>query len=177
MTAERTAALSVGSNLGDRRSYLEAAVAGLAAAEGVRVLAVSPVYETAPVGTSGHPAYLNAVVLVATALAPRELLAAAQAIEQANGRVRVERWGPRTLDIDVLAMGSEVSDDPVVLLPHPRAHERAFVLVPWADVDPGATVPGRGAVRDLLDALPAAEVAGVRAGRAGTLEPARGAGS
>lgn len=169
MTQERIAALSIGSNLGDRMGYLSAALEALRSTDGVRVEEVSPVYETAPVGTEGDPPYLNAVVLVVTALTPRQLIALTEEIEDVNGRVRVTRWGPRTLDIDILAIGEQTSDDPVVLLPHPRAHLRAFVLVPWADVAPDAEVPGHGPVAQLLAAMPPAHVAAVRAGLVGAL--------
>jgi 2-amino-4-hydroxy-6-hydroxymethyldihydropteridine diphosphokinase len=114
------------------------------------VLAVSPVYETAPVGGPDQPDYLNAVLLIETGLAPRDLLAATQRIEADFGRVRAERFGPRTLDIDIISFDGDVSDDPVLTLPHPRAHERAFVLAPWHDLDPAASLPGRGAVAALL---------------------------
>jgi 2-amino-4-hydroxy-6-hydroxymethyldihydropteridine diphosphokinase len=140
---ETTAVLALGSNLGDRLGHLRAAAARLGA------LAASGVYETAPVGGPEQDDYLNAVVLVPAA-SPRELLAAAHAAEQAAGRVRTLRWGPRTLDVDVIACGDLVSTDPAVTIPHPRAHERAFVLVPWLDVDPHATLPGHGRVADLL---------------------------
>lgn len=143
------AVLSIGANLGDRLAALQAAIDGLAAR--VAVVAVSPVYETAPVGVAGQPDFLNAVVLVDTDLAPDELLALAQSLESAAGRERGERWGPRTLDVDVVAYGDVVSADPRVTLPHPRAGERAFVLRPWLDVDPAASLPS-GAVRDLLAA-------------------------
>ena len=120
-------------------------------------------YETDPVGgPADQPAYLNAVVVADTVLEPQALLALAHRVEDAHGRVRVEHWGARTLDVDVLAVDALRSDDPVLTLPHPRAHERAFVLVPWSDVDPDFDVPGRGRVRDLLAALPAADRAGVR---------------
>ena len=125
------------------------------------MLAVSPVYETAPVGGPAQPDYLNAVLVIETGLAPRDLLAATQRIEADFGRVRAERFGPRTLDIDIVSFAGDVSDDPVLTLPHPRAHERAFVLAPWHDLDPAASLPGRGAVAALL--------AGARrAGRGGT---------
>ena len=166
---ERVAAVALGSNLGDRLGYLRAAVDGLSTALGMRVARLSSIYETEPVGTSGQPAYLNAVVLVVTSLQPRELIATTQAIEDQNGRVRVEHWGPRTLDIDVLAVGDVVSNDPVVLLPHPLAHTRAFVLVPWAEIAPEAYVPGLGRVSDLVAALPEEEVAAVRDRRVGDL--------
>ena len=142
------AVLSLGANLGDRLAALQAAVDALA--ERVVVVAVSPVYETAPVGGVIQDDFLNAVALVDTDLPPRELLAYAHEVELAAGRVRGERWGPRTLDIDLVAYGSVVSADPDVTLPHPRAHERAFVLVPWLDVDPSAALPALGAVAALL---------------------------
>lgn len=145
----RRAALGLGANLGDAPAALQGAVDVLAATDGVRVVAVSAVHETAPVGGPEQPRYLNAVVVVETALAPVVLLAAAHRAEQAFGRTREVRWGPRTLDVDVLAIESVVSDDPALTLPHPRAHERAFVLVPWAEADPGAEIPGRGRVVDL----------------------------
>jgi 2-amino-4-hydroxy-6-hydroxymethyldihydropteridine diphosphokinase len=141
--------LSLGSNLGDRHATLDAAVGALAAR--LSVVAVSPYYETAPVGGPDQPGYLNAVVLADTDLPPRELLAFCQSVEAAAGRVRLERWGPRTLDVDVVTYGSVVSADPDLTLPHPRAHERAFVLRPWLDVDPAAELPGHGRVADLLE--------------------------
>lgn len=157
----RRAALGLGANLGDAPGALQGAVDVLAATDGVRVVAVSAVYETAPVGGPEQPRYLNAVVVVETALAPVVLLAAAHRAEQAFGRTREVRWGPRTLDVDVLAIEGVVSDDPALTLPHPRAHERAFVLVPWAQVDPAAAVGPRGRVDALLAALDPADVADV----------------
>lgn len=126
------------------------AIAGLPE---VRVTAVSPVYETVPVGGPPQPDYLNAVVLVATSLPSRALLGRLHEIEAAFDRVRLVRWGPRTLDIDIITVEGERSDDPVLTLPHPRAHERAFVLAPWHDVDPAAELPGHGAVAGLLSAV------------------------
>jgi 2-amino-4-hydroxy-6-hydroxymethyldihydropteridine diphosphokinase len=159
----RRAALALGANLGDRLAALQYAVDGLAATDGVRLVAVSSVYETDPVGGPGEqPDYLNAVAVVDTSLRPDELLARAHALEDAAGRVRVVRWGPRTLDVDVLAVGSETADTESLQLPHPRVAERAFVLVPWADVDPTFDVPGLGAVSELLARLGPAELAGVR---------------
>jgi 2-amino-4-hydroxy-6-hydroxymethyldihydropteridine diphosphokinase len=157
------AILAIGSNLGDRHAHLREAVERL----GESVVLVSGVYETAPWGDSEQPAYLNAVVLVVDPDAePSDWLDRARASEAAAGRVRdpYRRFGPRTLDIDVIAVwrddGTPVhSADPELTLPHPRAHERAFVLAPWHDVDPGAVIPGRGRVADLLAA---AGTAGVR---------------
>jgi 2-amino-4-hydroxy-6-hydroxymethyldihydropteridine diphosphokinase len=142
--------LALGSNLGDRQDILQGAVNAIVGLPGVRVTAVSPVYETVPVGGPAQPDYLNAVVLADAARPARELLDRLHEIEAAFDRVRVVRWGPRTLDIDVIAFDAERSDDPQLTLPHPRAHERAFVLAPWLDVDPDAALPGRGPVAGLL---------------------------
>lgn len=146
-----TAVLALGSNLGDRLANLRLAV-GL-----VGALAVSGVYETDPVGGPDQDDYLNAVVLVPAA-PPRTLLAVARAAEQAARRVRGVRWGPRTLDVDVIASGDVISDDPEVIIPHPRARERAFVLVPWLEVDPDAHLAGVGRVVDVLRGLDASGV-------------------
>lgn len=146
--------LALGSNLGDRLGTLQRAVDALAATPGLDVMAVSPVYETVPVGGPEQPDYLNAVVVAETSRAARDILRRAQAIEAAAQRRRDVRWGPRTLDIDVIVYGDEMSDDPALTLPHPRAHERAFVLAPWRDADPGAELPGYGRVAGLLEALP-----------------------
>ncbi|NHC15554.1 2-amino-4-hydroxy-6-hydroxymethyldihydropteridine diphosphokinase [Motilibacter deserti] len=164
-SAVRRAVVALGANLGDRRAALQGAVHALAATAGTSVRAVSPVFETAALvlpGSPGQPDYLNAVVLVDTALAPEALLARAHAIEAAYLRERSERWGPRTLDVDLVAVDGVTSDDPALTLPHPRAAERAFVLAPWAAVDPGAQLPGAGNVAQLLAALPDEERAGVR---------------
>jgi 2-amino-4-hydroxy-6-hydroxymethyldihydropteridine diphosphokinase len=126
------------------------------------VLAISPVYETAPVGGPAQPDYLNAVLIAGTGLAPLDLLAGTQRIEADFGRVRAEgaeRFGPRTLDIDIISYDDQISDDPMLTLPHPRAHERAFVLAPWHDLDPAASLPGRGPAAALLAGL---DRAGVR---------------
>ncbi len=128
--------LALGSNLGDRRAYLEEAVARLP-----DVVAVSHLYETDPVGgPPGQGAFLNCVVELRTSRTARELLAAAQAAEAAAQRVRAERWGPRTLDVDVLLVGDEVVDEPDLVVPHPRMWERGFVLVPLADLAPELVV-------------------------------------
>ncbi|MCU1458045.1 MAG: 2-amino-4-hydroxy-6-hydroxymethyldihydropteridine diphosphokinase [Actinomycetia bacterium] len=136
MHASRRAFLGLGSNLGDRLGYLQLAVDGLAASPGVELVAVSPVYETAPVGGPEQPDYLNAVAEVETTLSARELLAVANAIEAEGERVRKERWGPRTLDIDVLLVGDERHDTSELTVPHPRMSERGFVLAPLADLAP-----------------------------------------
>jgi 2-amino-4-hydroxy-6-hydroxymethyldihydropteridine diphosphokinase len=126
--------LGIGSNLGDRLANLQAAVDGLAAASGIDVVAVSAVYETDPVGPD-QPDYLNAAVAVDTTLDARALLAVGQRLEAEAHRVRGERWGPRTLDVDVLLYGIERIDEPDLVVPHPRWQERDFVLAPLADVD------------------------------------------
>jgi 2-amino-4-hydroxy-6-hydroxymethyldihydropteridine diphosphokinase len=143
--------LSLGSNVGDRLAALRSAVTGLTVDRRLRPVALSPVYETAPVGGRPQPDYLNAVLVADTDLDPHALLALTQATEAAHGRVRPagERWGPRPLDVDIVVYGGLRHSDPVLTLPHPRAHERAFVLVPWADVDPAAELPGHGPVADL----------------------------
>lgn len=149
------AVLALGSNLGNRLETLQGAVDALEDTPGLRVKAVSPVYETEPWGVEPgtQPSYLNAVVLVKTTLPPSSLLERAQAVEEAFDRVRDERWGARTIDVDIITYADVVSDDPVLTLPHPRAHQRAFVLAPWHDIDPDAQVPGHGAVADLLTAV------------------------
>jgi 2-amino-4-hydroxy-6-hydroxymethyldihydropteridine diphosphokinase len=134
------AVLSIGSNLGDRLGHLQAA------ADMFRpwLRGVSPVYETAPWGPVAQDDYLNAVLLVADDDAtPGDWLARAHDAERAAGRVRDVRWGPRTLDVDVIVVDATTSDDPALTLPHPRAAERAFVLVPWLAADPRAALGGR----------------------------------
>jgi 2-amino-4-hydroxy-6-hydroxymethyldihydropteridine diphosphokinase len=151
----RRAVLSIGSNLGNRLETLQGAIDALEDTPGVRVKAVSPVYETEPWGVEpgSQPSYFNAVVVLKTTLPPSSLLERAHAVEEAFHRVREERWGARTLDVDIVAYADVVSDDPVLTLPHPRAHERAFVLAPWHDVEPAAQLPGRGAVAELLGSI------------------------
>jgi 2-amino-4-hydroxy-6-hydroxymethyldihydropteridine diphosphokinase len=152
------AVLALGANLGDARAALRAAVAGLASQPGVRVRAVSGLWRTEPVGGPEQPDFLNAVVLVTTTLEPEELLAVAHDLEDAAGRRRAVRWGPRTLDVDLGDVGGARRSGPALVLPHPRAHERAFVLAPWAQAAPAAQLvlpDGRAArVRDLLAELP-----------------------
>ncbi|MCZ7528157.1 MAG: 2-amino-4-hydroxy-6-hydroxymethyldihydropteridine diphosphokinase [Acidimicrobiia bacterium] len=147
--ALRRAYLGLGSNLGDRLERLQSAVDGLAAAEGVTVVAVSPVYETEPVGPP-QPDYLNAVVSIDTQLTPRQLLEVARRLEAEAGRVRGERWGSRSLDVDLLLVGDEEVCETDLVVPHPRLRERAFVLAPLSDLAP-----------DLVD-VPTAGWAGVR---------------
>ncbi|RSS83516.1 2-amino-4-hydroxy-6-hydroxymethyldihydropteridine diphosphokinase [Streptomyces sp. WAC06614] len=151
----RLAVVALGSNLGNRLETLQGAVDALGDTPGLRVKAVSPVYETEPWGVEpgSQPSYLNAVVIIKTTLPPSSLLERAHAVEEAFDRVRDERWGPRTIDVDIITYADTVSADPVLTLPHPRAHERAFVLAPWLDVDPAAELPGHGPVAPLLTAL------------------------
>lgn len=150
-----TSVVSLGSNLGDRDAHLRAGLAVLA--EHFNIVAVSPVYETGPVGVEDQPRFLNCVAVLDTDDA-EAVFAAAQHAERSRKRVRDRRWGPRTLDVDVIVVDEVVSDDPRLTLPHPRAHERAFVLVPWMDVDPAAVVPGRGPVSALLAQVDASDV-------------------
>ncbi len=154
----RSVVLSLGSNLSDRLANLQLGLDVLAAG-GLELRAVSSVYETDPVGGVRQADYLNVVLLARSSLPSRDILARCAAAEAAAGRVRAQRWGPRTLDVDVIACGTEISADPALTLPHPRAHERAFVLVPWLELDSRAVLPGRGPVAGLLTATTAAGVA------------------
>lgn len=153
------AVLSLGSNLGDRLGFLKSVLDGL----GPAVLAVSSVYETEPWGVEDQPDFLNAVCIVDDPARDHwAWLRAGQDLERAAGRVRERRWGPRTLDVDVVTVDDVRSGDPELLLPHPGTPTRATVLIPWLEIDPGAEVPGHGPVRDLLAALPPADRATVR---------------
>ena len=151
------AVLSLGSNLGDREATLAAAVRDLAAVPGLSVTGVSPLYESAAVKPDGvdddAPRYLNLAVGIRFTGAALALLDAVNTIENEHGRVRAERWGDRTLDIDVIVFGALEQADARLTLPHPRAAERDFVLAPWLDLDPGAVLPGRGPVSTLLAAI------------------------
>ncbi len=134
MTAS-PALIALGSNVGDRLAHLRAAVEAIDALDGVQIDAVSSLYESAPVGgPGGQDAFYNAALTASSALPPAELLAALHRIEHERGRERTVHWGPRTLDLDLLDFAGEISDDPSLLLPHPRLHERRFVLVPVCDV-------------------------------------------
>ncbi len=157
--AERLAFLGLGSNVGERLDHLQAAVDRLHAARGLRVEAVSSVYETAPVGGPQQGPYLNVAVRVATRRSPRELLRACRRVERAGGRVRDERWGPRTIDVDVLLYDDEVVDRRDLQVPHPRLTERAFALIPLIEVAPGQRLPGGKTLTSALVAL--APVTGV----------------
>ena len=135
--------LALGSNLGDRLANLEGGVRTLLAGPGLTLAALSPVYATAPVGGPPQPDYLNAVVAVDTDRSPRELLEIAHRLEAAADRVRLERWGPRTLDVDVLLVGDLIVDEPDLVVPHPRLWGRRFVLAPLADLAPELVPPDR----------------------------------
>ena len=151
----RRAVLSLGANLGERQTSLQGAVNALADTPDVWVTGVSPVYETEPVDCPpGSENFLNAVVLIDTTLAASRLLDRAHAIEDAFGRERgegIEVNAPRTLDVDLIVVGDRRADDDFLRLPHPRAHERAFVLQPWLDLEPDAVLPDHGPVAELLE--------------------------
>jgi 2-amino-4-hydroxy-6-hydroxymethyldihydropteridine diphosphokinase len=145
--------VGLGANLGPREQTLQRAIELLAGADGVDVLAVSALRETEPVGVVDQPAYLNGAVALDTTLSSRALLDLLLEIERFLGRVREERWGPRVVDLDLLAHGDEIIDEPGLHVPHPRLHERRFALEPLAELDPELEIPGRGRVSALLAAL------------------------
>jgi 2-amino-4-hydroxy-6-hydroxymethyldihydropteridine diphosphokinase len=147
--------VALGANLGDREATIRAALADLEAAEGVRVVAVSTLRETEPVGYLDQPPFLNGAAELETSLAPGALLELLLAVERRHGRVRegVPAQGPRTLDLDLLLYGSARIDEPGLRIPHPRLHERAFVLEPLAELDRSLEVPGKGEVQALLEGL------------------------
>lgn len=151
---------SVGSNMGDRLGNLQGAVDALRDTPDVIVVDVSSVYATEAVGgPADNPEFLNLIVVAETTLEPRTLLERALAIEDAFGRIRnTQQWGPRTLDVDLIVVGSSQIDQPDLKIPHPRAHERSFVLVPWQEIDPAGEVPGQGTIADLASGV---ETAGV----------------
>jgi 2-amino-4-hydroxy-6-hydroxymethyldihydropteridine diphosphokinase len=147
--------IGLGSNLGDRAEHLRMAIRALATTTGIDVIQVSSLYETEPVGGPPQEDFLNAVVEINTLLGHRALFDACMTIEHALGRDRVdgERWGPREIDLDLLAMGDLMVSDPDLEIPHPRLAERAFVLVPWSEIAPYITVPGLGKVHELEERL------------------------
>jgi 2-amino-4-hydroxy-6-hydroxymethyldihydropteridine diphosphokinase len=148
------AVIAIGSNQGDREGTIRAAVRDIGALDGVTVTDASGLFASAALKLDGvdpdAPGYLNAVLLVRSALSPEELLHELQRIEGVHGRVRLERWGDRTLDLDLIDFAGLRRNTDELVLPHPRAFERSFVLAPWAQVDPGATIAGHGRVADLL---------------------------
>ena len=145
--------VGLGANLGPREVTLLRAVDLLAAADRVEVVAVSQLRETEPFGVADQPGYLNGAVALDTALSPRGLLDVLLGVERELGRVREERWGPRTVDLDLLVYGDEVVDEPGLRVPHPRLHERRFALEPLAELEPELVVPGLGRVSEALAAL------------------------
>jgi 2-amino-4-hydroxy-6-hydroxymethyldihydropteridine diphosphokinase len=146
--------IGLGANLGDREPTLRAAVDALAAESGIEVVAVSTLRETEPVGVGEQPRFLNGAAELETTLGARELLDRLLLVEQRFGRVRTPgEHGPRTLDLDLLLYGDEVIDEPGLTIPHPRLHERRFVLGPLVELAPGLTVPGCGDVESLLSGL------------------------
>jgi 2-amino-4-hydroxy-6-hydroxymethyldihydropteridine diphosphokinase len=145
--------VGLGANLGPRELTLLEAVDLLRATEGVVVRAVSQLRETEPVGVVDQPAFLNGAVELETELSARELLDRLLEVEQELGRVRAERWGPRTVDLDLLVFGAETIDEPGLRVPHPRLHERRFALEPLAELAPDLVVPGRETVSELLAEL------------------------
>ncbi len=145
--------VGLGANLGPREVTLLRAVDLLAEADDVEVLAVSQLRDTEPVGVLDQPSFLNGAVRIETTLEPRALLELLLGIERSLGRVRAERWGPRSVDLDLLVYGDETVDDPGLRIPHPRLHERRFALEPLAELDPDLVIPGLGSVSAALTAL------------------------
>ena len=149
----KSAFVGIGSNLGDREGNLRQAVELLSAEDGIDVVAVSEIRETDPVGPVEQGPFLNGAVRIETHLAPRELLERLLAVEERLGRVRRERWGPRTIDLDLLLYGDDVVHEPGLTVPHPRLHERRFALEPLSDLAPSLEIPGKGPISALLAEL------------------------
>ena len=151
------AILALGGNLGDREQTLESAIGQIADLKSVKLIARSSFYESVALTLGGEdekaPKFLNCVVKIETKLEPKKLLKKLFEIENAHGRVRLERWGPRTLDIDIIVFGSELVQTKSLQIPHPRAHQRGFVLVPWLEIEPEAVLPGHGKVSKLAEKL------------------------
>lgn len=144
--------ISVGANLGSAQTIVANAIEDMAALMDGELVAASSLYRTSPVSDVEQPDYINAVTIVESPLEPLEALRVLQSMEDRADRVRDVRWGPRTLDLDIVTVNAVVSDDPVLTLPHPHAHERAFVLIPWLEIEPDAALPGHGKVRNVVDA-------------------------
>ena len=151
------AILALGGNLGDRAATIAEAVEAIDQHPEITVKKVSDLFESHAVTKDGvdptQPNYLNGVIEISTSLKPKKLLEFLNSVETEFGRIRLERWASRTLDIDIITYGSELIESKSLIVPHPRAHERAFVLVPWADMDPEAVLPGQGKVKDLAREL------------------------
>lgn len=164
--SKQSAVLALGSNLGDRGEHLRKAAQELGQVPGINAVKLSPLVESFALTLKGidetKPKYLNAVLLIETTLKPKELLAACRLIESEHGRVRVEKWGSRTLDVDIISYGTVLKIGKELTIPHPRAHERAFVLVPWNLIDSDAVLPGYGSVQELVEQLPSNPLQAVR---------------
>ena len=143
--------IAVGANLGDAEQVVTQTLSTIAERLEGELEARSSLFRTAPVGGPEQPEFVNAVAIVHSVLQPRDVLGRLQVMEEEAGRVRDVRWGPRTLDLDLIVADDVVSEDPDLVIPHPRAHERAFVLVPWLEIDPHAEIPGRGSVKSLVE--------------------------
>jgi 2-amino-4-hydroxy-6-hydroxymethyldihydropteridine diphosphokinase len=143
--------VGLGSNLAQPREQIRGALEAIGALSSTRVVTQSSLYRSAPMGPADQPDYLNAVVAIDTGLGPRGLLEALQRVERAQGRVRSVRWGPRTIDLDILLYGDRVIDEPGLRVPHPGMPQRAFVLVPLLEIAPDLVLPGAGPLRDLVD--------------------------
>ena len=151
------AIIALGANLGDRKATITSAIKAMRAIEGIKVIDKSGLVESFAFTENGldetAPRYLNGVVAIETKLKPKKLLEELRAIETAHGRVRLSRWGSRTLDIDIITYGTLIKETKLLTVPHPRAHERAFVLVPWAQLEPDAILPGHGKIAALAEAI------------------------
>lgn len=151
------AILAIGGNLGKRRKTIRSALKALAVTPGIKKVICSPLVESAAMTEAGidetKPAYLNGVVQIQTTLKPKELLEQIRRIETEHGRVRLERWGSRTLDIDIVVYGDVLKSGKELTIPHPRAYERAFVMVPWAMLEPDAVLPGHGSVKEIASSM------------------------
>lgn len=152
------ATLAIGSNLGDRLKYLQSAIDGLLDNSQIKIINISQVYETKPMGGPQQDNFLNAVVEIDTSLSPDELLSFIQKLEFEANRVREVHWGPRTLDVDILVYGDLVSKNPNLTIPHPRISERPFVLIPWYEISPEITIPELGNLKDLFNQISKTDV-------------------
>lgn len=149
------AVIALGSNLDEPEKNIELAISLIA--DSTNLLSRSSLFKTKPVGGPSQPDYINAVCIIESILPPLELLKMLHGVEKSMGRVRNEKWGPRIIDCDLIAYGDFVSQAESLTLPHPRAHQRRFVLEPWHEIDPDAVIPGRGGIAKILALLPLAE--------------------
>jgi 2-amino-4-hydroxy-6-hydroxymethyldihydropteridine diphosphokinase len=157
MHSWKIAVLALGANLGDKQKTIETAIEQLASQKKIRVLERSPLVESVALTESGLdeslPSYVNGVIKIATQLRPKKLLGEITRIENLHGRIRLQKWGSRTLDIDIISYEGVFKSTKVLTIPHPRAHQRAFVLVPWFMMDPEAVLPGHGKVSELAGSM------------------------